>query len=123
MPGKITQRHAGFRINRKRNTMAIDSDIQLWLETRSQAGQTVVTPYLKSSRAKHVHYQTDVTLNTAGGTSSIRQGGEVDTVPGRGTAIGQVAMHYTKTDACHIRIRLHNGGELIGNYIFGCPLP
>lgn len=102
--------------------MAIDSDIQLWLEAQHQFGQTVITPYIKSAGTERLQYQMEVFLKTSSGTSTTKQSGQVELTTSQPTAMGHVALQFTAEDTCFIRIRLQNGKELSGDYTFTCPL-
>lgn len=101
--------------------MAIDSDIQLWLETQGAPGQAVITPYVRSAGTERLQYQMEVFLNTSSGSSTMRQGGMVELSPRQPTPMAHMVLRYTAADVCRIRIRLQDGKELVGNYVFKCP--
>lgn len=101
--------------------MLIDNNMELWLETQSLSGQTVIVAFVKSPKAEQLQYQFQVALKTLSGRSNSKQGGTLELAASQATALGRLQLHMRPEDSCTINISLENDSVLIGNYAFKCP--
>ena len=94
--------------------------LQVWIDTRSEPGQTVLTPYIKSAQAIQVDYSMSLSMNGKSGKSRINQGGKVNAAAATPTALSRMRIHLRQEDACDIELVLRNGGKELGTYHFDC---
>ncbi len=101
--------------------MIADTNLQVWLDTQAQLGQTVLIPYVKSVKDVQVDYKMSVIKTGKSGNSRIDQGGKVHANAAEPTALSRMSINLQKEDECHIELKLHNGNEELGTYNFDCP--
>lgn len=101
--------------------MAIDIDLQAWLETDSVRHPPIVTPYVQSAQSQRVRYKVLVIRKGRGGTSQVGQGGSVVAQAGLATALSQFSVSVSQDDECRIELMLITDDEAHSNYHFDCP--
>ena len=101
--------------------MVADADLQVWLDTQSQTGQTVVVPYVKSAQDAQVSYRMDVIKRGKSGFSRVSQHGTVKAAAAAPTALSRLALGVQTEDECHIELVLRDGDHALGTYRFDCP--
>lgn len=101
--------------------MIADTDLQVWLDSQPNAGQTTIVPYIKSTREMQLHYQLSLIQSGNSGTSRISQGGTVDLRAQQPTALSRLALSPNKGGGCSIDLALRDGERELGNYHFDCP--
>lgn len=102
--------------------LADSPDIQVWLDSQPNAAQTIVTPYVRSTRDMQLNYRMSVVRFGKGGTSRISQGGNVKTDADTATALSHISFGNHVQDECTIELTLLEGEVRIGDYRFDCPM-
>jgi hypothetical protein len=97
------------------------ADMQVWLDTQVDAGQTIVVPYVKSGIDRHMRYRLEVSKSGVGGTSRIRQGGNVHAAADQVTALSRTAIDVKPDDACTIELVLSEKDVPVATFHFDCP--
>ena len=100
--------------------MIADANIQVWLDTQTQLGQTVLVPYVKTVATTQVDYSMSVIKTGKSGNSRINQGGKVNAVAAEPIALSRMSINLNKDDACHVELVLRDNGKEIGTYNFDC---
>ena len=101
--------------------MIADVDLQVWLATQNIGGQAAVIPYVKSVKDMRLNYRMNVIRRGIGGTSRIRQVGNVDAPANISAPLAQVTLGLQNDDDCHVEVALHDADVALGVYRFDCP--
>jgi hypothetical protein len=96
-------------------------DMQVWLDSQVNAGQTIVVPYIKSDIDRNMHYRLDVVRRSANSFSRVSQGGTVHAVAEKPVALSRTSIDVKPDDACTLEIVLTERDTAIGTYRFDCP--
>lgn len=98
-----------------------DVNLQVWLDTVPGTRPRVVIPYVQSRDSNSVQYQLSAVKQGRGGSSTIRQSGDVQLQANRPTALTRFSLSVGKQDQCRIELILFTNGKPAGTYQFECP--
>lgn len=101
--------------------MIADADIQAWLETSARTTPSIITPYVQSTVDRTLKYRLHAVREGQGGKSEISQGGTVNVVAKKPTALGRMSFTVSLNDQCLITLTLTEAGAQVGEYRFECP--
>ncbi|WP_292931387.1 curli-like amyloid fiber formation chaperone CsgH [Noviherbaspirillum sp.] len=101
--------------------MAADANLQVWLDTQANMGQTLLVPYVKTVTDRQINFRLDVIQRGSGGTSRISQQGLVKAMAKAPTSLGRVALGVQGNSECSIELELKENGAELGVYHFDCP--
>lgn len=102
--------------------IADSTDIQVWLDSRPNMAQTIVTPFVRSARDMQLIYRMSVVQFGKSGNSRITQGGYVKTEADTPTALSHISFRNHDGEECRIELTLLEGELKIGDYRFACPM-
>jgi hypothetical protein len=105
----------------KEDEMVADANLQVWLDTQANTGQTLLVSYVRSAKDMHIGYRMEVIQRGGAGTSRISQQGQVKAVAEAPTSLGRVALGMQKNAECRIELVLTENGAELGVYRFDCP--
>ena len=100
--------------------MAVDGNIQVWLETDHKRG-SLVTPYVQSAEPRTLQYRVRATKEGSAGRSELTQSGRVKIESAQPVALGKFSMSVGSADKCRIELSLLEDGALLATYILPCP--
>jgi hypothetical protein len=103
--------------------MIADADLQVWLDTQSNAGQTVMIPYVKSVNDIELKYRMELVQQSGSGNSRVSQQGTLAAAAAQPTAVARAAVGQQKGGECRIELVLRNNvnNKELGTYHFDCP--
>ncbi|MCQ9616452.1 hypothetical protein L1889_06805 [Paenalcaligenes niemegkensis] len=101
--------------------MNTDVDLQVWLAAAGTLKPGIVIPYVQSPTNTKLRYELTTTQSSAAGTSTIRQGGDIQLHANEPRAITEMTIHSTDDASCNIQLVFENteGKEML--YTFSCP--
>ncbi|HJV84716.1 MAG TPA: curli-like amyloid fiber formation chaperone CsgH [Noviherbaspirillum sp.] len=100
--------------------MVADANLQVWLDTQANVGQTLLVPYVKSVTERQISFRLDVIQRGGSGTSRVSQHGVVKAAAEAPTSLGRVALGVQKNAQCSIELQLKEDGRDLGVYHFEC---
>lgn len=100
--------------------MAMDANMQVWLDTQHNVGQILVIPYVKTIKDGLVDYRMNVLQKGAAGTSRITQEGRVNAVASQPTPLARFALTRQKNGECHLELTLQEAAGNSQTYQFDC---
>ena len=100
--------------------MAVDADIQVWLDMQANTRQTVIVPYVQSARDIRVNFRMNVTQNSDSGTSRSSQEGEISASAATPTPLARVTLGRQQGGECRVEVVLREGQQNVGTYHFSC---
>lgn len=101
--------------------MAMDTGLQVWLDTVPGTRPSVIVPYVRSPENGTVRYQLNAVRQGRSGSSSIKQSGTVPMQADRPTALTRFSLSVGSQDQCRIELILFANGHPAGTYTFACP--
>jgi curli production protein len=101
--------------------IAADVNLQVWLDTVPGTQPSVVVPYVQSRVDDTVHYRLSAVRQGRGGSSAIRQSGDVRLRANKPTALTRFSLSVGRQDQCRIELILYADGKPAGAYQFECP--
>lgn len=101
--------------------MAMDMNLQVWLETLPHARPPIVVPHVQGSFDGPLHYELSAIRRGAEGTSQVRQSGDVQMRVGQPATLSQFSISAVPADDCRIDLTLYAQGQVAGRYQFDCP--
>ena len=100
--------------------MAVQDELQVWLDTDANMGQTMVVPYVKSVQAMDMHFNMEVLQTGPAGSSRINQRGRVHVDADRAVPLAWLTLGSRKEGECKVEVSLSQGGKQLGVYRFDC---
>jgi hypothetical protein len=102
--------------------MDVDTDLQIWLERRSEGGQTLIIPYTRSDDDAQFSFRITAVCKGQAGTSRIAQQGRIAIVAGQPTPLAQLNMGNLEHKTCEVEIAVNRDGRAAAVRVFsiGC---
>jgi hypothetical protein len=97
------------------------AQLQVWIETQTEADKLRLVPYVKSVDALQARYSLLLTRSGAAGSSRISQQGKIDAAASEAQALSHLTLDVRKDDQCRIEITVRQGEHTLGTYNFDCP--
>ncbi len=97
------------------------AQLQVWIETQTEADKLRLVPYVKSVDALQANYSLLLTRSGAAGSSRISQQGKIDAAASEAQALSHLTLDVRKDDQCRIEITVRQGERTLGTYNFDCP--
>ena len=101
--------------------MAVDVNLQVWLETNAATHPPMVIPYVQSAESQRLSYKLEAIKKGRGGTSQVGQSGSVMAQAGKPTALSQFSISVDQGDKCQIELTLTTDNAVSSSYHFDCP--
>ena len=100
--------------------MTLDLNVQVWLDTYVQAGQTILVPHVRVEHGMRLRYRVDVLQQSRNGKSRINQQGEVDVPAGADTSLSRLSLTLDASRECSVELTLHDRERKVGVFRFEC---
>jgi hypothetical protein len=101
--------------------MIANADLQVWLDSQPNAGQTIVIPYVRSAKDMTASFRIGVVQSAKSGVTRISQAGSVRVLAAQPTALSRLSLGPNKRGDCTIEVVLREGDQELGIYRFDCP--
>jgi len=101
--------------------MAMDTALQVWLDTVPGPHAREIVPYVRSPEDGTLRYQLNAVRHGDSGTATVQQSGTVPLRAGKPTALTRFSLSVGAQDQCRIELVLFANGLSAGTYQFACP--
>jgi hypothetical protein len=98
-----------------------NSDVQVWLDTQTIAGQMQIVPYVAIKKERRVNYRINVIRQGGRGNRiQISQSGRTDVQAATPTVLSRLAVGNSPEVQCSVNVVLRDGVRELGTYHFEC---